>query len=210
MVKEQIQDISSANGQRIDKDGNEMTQREVISDAVRTILKAVGEDPNREGLLDTPSRVARAYEELLEGYSQDIIEIVNGALFDVEYGSDEMIIVEDIPYDSMCEHHMLPFTGKAHVAYIPNEKVIGLSKIPRIVEMYARRLQVQERLTQQILDTVDEVVSPKGVIVMVEGEHQCASLRGIKKKNMNMKTISTSGVFSEDTELKREFLDLTN
>ena len=183
-------------------------QRAIISDAVRTILKAVGEDPNREGLLDTPMRVAKAYEELLEGYSQDIIDLVNGALFDVQYGSNEMILVEDIPYDSLCEHHMLPFSGRAHVAYIPSEKIIGLSKIPRIVEMYARRLQVQERLTNQIMETVDEVLSPEGVIVMLEGTHECAALRGIKKKGMNMRTIATTGVFATDSDLKKEFLQL--
>jgi len=207
MAEEKLIEESSGNRIENSTDSDLMDQRKTISQAVRKILEALGEDPNREGLLDTPMRVARAYEELLEGYSQDLVELVNGALFDVEYESDEMIVVEDIPYDSMCEHHMLPFTGKAHVAYIPDGKIIGLSKIPRIVEMYARRLQVQERLTTQIKNSVEEVLTPKGVIVMVEGEHECAALRGIKKKNMTMRTVSSSGIFSESGDRRREFLD---
>ena len=195
-------------GQELGQDDDIINQREIISEAVRTILKAVGEDPNREGLLDTPLRVAKSYEELLEGYSHEIIDIVNGALFDVDYESEQMIMINDIPYDSLCEHHMLPFSGLAHVAYVPSGKIIGLSKIPRIVDMYARRLQVQERLTNQIVKTVDEVISAKGVIVVLEGTHECAALRGVKKKNMNMKTIATTGVFTTDKELKREFLDM--
>ncbi len=182
-------------------------QREIISEAVRTILKAVGEDPDREGLLSTPLRVAKAYEELLEGYSQEILDIVNGAMFSIE-GQSNTIVVQDIPFDSMCEHHMLPFSGIAHVGYLPTEKVIGLSKIPRIVDMYARRLQIQERLSQQIADTLDEILSAKGTIVVIEGEHECAALRGVRKKNMRMKTIATTGIYQEDPEMKKEFLSM--
>jgi GTP cyclohydrolase I len=182
------------------------TQR--IADAVRVILESVGENPSREGLLDTPMRVAKAMGELLEGYNKDLKDVVNGALFDVQYGQGEMIIVEDIPYDSMCEHHMLPFSGTAHVAYIPSDKIIGLSKIPRIVEMYARRLQVQERLTNQVADAVDHVLDAEGVMVVFDGEHMCAALRGIKKKGMNMRTTAMRGVFQTDPELRREFREL--
>lgn len=180
-----------------------------IAEAVKIILESVGEDPNREGLLDTPVRVARAYNELLAGYNRDLQTVVNGALFDVQYGQGEMIVVEDIPYDSMCEHHMLPFSGTAHVAYIPSNKIIGLSKIPRIVEMYARRLQVQERLTNQVADAIEQVLDAEGVMVVIDGEHMCAALRGIKKKGMNMRTTAMRGLFKSDQELRREFRELT-
>ena len=194
------QDIHLGSNGKNDPESIILDRRKNIIEAVHAILLNVGEDPNREGLLDTPVRVAKAYEELLEGYSQDIVEIVNGALFDVTYGDKEIILVEGIEYSSMCEHHMLPFTGKAHVAYIPSEKIIGLSKIPRIVDMYAKRLQVQERLTNQIADAVDNILKPKGVFVLVEGEHSCASLRGVKKHHANMKTSSIRGTFKNYQE----------
>ena len=162
----------------------------------------------REGLKKTPLRVAKAFEELLDGYSQDIVDLVNDALFEVDYGTGEMVLVQDIPYDSLCEHHMLPFSGVAHVAYIPSNKVIGLSKIPRIVEMYARRLQIQERLCNQVLNTIEEVLSPLGVMVMVEGSHDCAAMRGVKKKNLNMKTLAVSGIFETDLNKKDEFFKM--
>lgn len=183
-------------------------QREIISEAVTKILIALGENPEREGLKKTPLRVAKAFEELLDGYSQDIVDLVNDALFEVDYGTGEMVLVQDIPYDSLCEHHMLPFSGVAHVAYIPSNKVIGLSKIPRIVEMYARRLQIQERLCNQVLNTIDEVLSPLGVMVMVEGSHDCAAMRGVKKKNLNMKTLAVSGIFETDLNKKDEFFKM--
>lgn len=203
----QISKTNGKNGKTTSTSKEVLDKREIIMEAVHTILDTVGEDPNRDGLLDTPKRVAKAYEELLAGYSQNLHEVVNDALFDVEY-EDEMVIVEDIPYDSMCEHHMLPFSGKAHVAYIPSDKVIGLSKIPRIVDMFARRLQVQERMGVQIADAINKVLKPKGVIVMVEGGHSCAAMRGVKKKNVNMKTITTLGEFKHHRELRKEFLDL--
>lgn len=185
-----------------------MDSNQRIAEAVKTILESVGEDPERDGLLETPKRVARALNELLEGYTKDLKEVVNGALFDVQYGQGEMIIVQDIPYDSMCEHHMLPFSGTAHVAYLPSDKIIGLSKIPRIVEMYARRLQVQERLTNQVADAIEQVIGADGVMVVFDGEHMCAALRGIKKKGMNMRTTAMRGVFATDPQLRQEFREL--
>ena len=183
-------------------------QRQIIAESVTKILIAIGENPEREGLKKTPLRVAKAFEELLDGYSRDIVDLVNDALFEVDYGAGEMVLVQDIPYDSLCEHHMLPFSGVAHVAYIPSNKVIGLSKIPRIVEMYARRLQIQERLCNQVLNTIEEVLSPLGVMVMVEGSHDCAAMRGVKKKNLNMKTLAISGIFETDLNKKDEFFKM--
>jgi len=180
----------------------------VIEDAVRLILLNVGEDPERDGLLRTPHRVAKMYDELLEGYRQDPEAIINNAMFDVEYGEGEMIVVANIDYVSMCEHHMLPFVGKAHVAYIPRDKVVGLSKIPRIVDMFARRLQVQERLTNQIADTLDTYLDPLGVMVVVEGQHSCAALRGVKKHGVNMVTTAKRGEFRTNPALVDEFYRL--
>jgi GTP cyclohydrolase IA len=175
---------------------------------MREILIELGEDPNREGLLRTPHRVAKMYAELLEGYTQNLVDIVNGALFEANYGEGEMVVVADIEYNSMCEHHMLPFLGKAHVAYIPRDKVIGLSKIPRIVDMFARRLQIQERLTNEIADAIHGALDPLGVIVMVDGQHNCAALRGVKKHDVNMVTTAQRGQFKEDRELRNEFYRL--
>ncbi len=156
-----------------------MDSKSAIEQAVRLILINVGEDPNRDGLLRTPHRVAKMYGELLAGYHQDVDTILNGAMFEVEYGESEMVLVADIEYSSLCEHHMLPFTGKVHVAYIPRHKVVGLSKIPRIVDMFARRLQVQERLTNEIADALQDALDAVGVMVVIEGQHSCASLRGV-------------------------------
>jgi GTP cyclohydrolase I len=175
-----------------------------IQDAVRQILTAVGEDPAREGLLNTPKRVAGAYTELLSGYRTDPAELVNNAIFDVEY--DDMVIVRDIEYFSLCEHHMLPFMGHAHVAYIPGKKVIGLSKIPRIVDMFSRRLQVQERLTRQIADFVTEVLEPRGVAVVMDGMHMCSMMRGVHKCHSGMTTSAMLGVFREDRGVRAEFM----
>jgi GTP cyclohydrolase I len=176
-----------------------------IEAATRSLLGSVGEDVHREGLIKTPSRVAKMYAELLEGYRQDLATVVNDAMFDVEYGNDEMVVVADIPYNSMCEHHLLPFTGLAHIAYIPRDKVIGLSKIPRIVDMFAKRLQIQERLGNEIADALVEAMAPEGVIVMVEGRHSCASLRGVKKHGANMVTTARRGAFKHDAQLRDEF-----
>ena len=179
-------------------------EKTAIEESVRSILTNVGEDVEREGLQRTPHRVAKMYDEILAGYDMDPVAIVNGALFDVEY--DEMIVVRDIEFFSMCEHHMLPFYGRAHVAYIPSEKIIGLSKIPRIVEMYARRLQVQERMTRQIADLIDEVLQPLGVAVVVEGAHMCSMMRGIKKEHPRMVTSAMIGSFKENAMTRNEFM----
>jgi GTP cyclohydrolase I len=176
-----------------------------IEDSVYQILLNVGEDPDRDGLIRTPHRVAKMYSELLEGYEQDVQTIINGAMFEVEFGEGEMVVVSDIEYSSMCEHHMLPFVGVAHVGYIPGEKVVGLSKIPRIVDMFARRLQVQERLTNEVADAIAGSIDPSGVIVVVEGQHSCASLRGVKKHGVNMTTTAHRGVFKADKDLRDEF-----
>ena len=176
-----------------------------IVDAVTVILESVGENPEREGLQRTPLRVANAYEELLSGYRTDPIDLLNEAIFEVTY--DEMVIVRDIEFYSMCEHHMLPFLGRAHVAYLPNGKVIGLSKLPRIVDMFARRLQVQERMTRQIAELVDELLHPKGVAVVVEGLHLCSVMRGVKKHDARMTTSSMSGAFRTNLSTRQEFLD---
>lgn len=179
-----------------------------IEDAVREILGNIGEDPSRDGLLRTPDRVARMFDELTAGYHVDPQKMINDAIFDVEY--DEMVVVKDIDFQSLCEHHMLPFIGKAHVAYIPKNKVVGLSKIPRIVEMFARRLQVQERMTVQIADFIDEVLQPQGVAVIVEGSHMCMVMRGIKKANATMTTSAMRGIFKSNATTRAEFLDHVN
>lgn len=177
----------------------------VIEHAVHHILEAVGEDPERQGLQRTPGRVAKAYAELTSGYHVDPQALINDAVFDVSY--DEMVLVKDIDFFSLCEHHMLPFLGKAHVAYVPNGKVIGLSKIPRIVEMFSRRLQVQERMTQQIAEFLEETLQPQGVAVVVEGQHMCAAMRGVKKSNARMMTSAMLGSFKENPQTRSEFLD---
>ena len=179
-------------------------QKEAIAQAVRTILENVGEDPDRQGLQGTPDRIARMYDEVLAGYTVDPVVLVNNALFDVEY--DEMIVVKDIEFFSMCEHHMLPFFGRAHVAYTPCKKVIGLSKIPRIVEMFARRLQVQERMTRQIGELVEEILHPYGVGVVIEGSHMCSMMRGVKKEHARMITSTMLGSFKEKDKTRNEFL----
>lgn len=180
-------------------------QKAIIEEAIRAILVNVGENPEREGLLKTPHRVAKMYDEVLGGYHQNLEILVNNALFDVDY--QEMVVVKDIEYFSMCEHHMLPFFGRAHVAYIPRDKVIGLSKIPRIVEMFARRLQVQERMTNQIAEAIEEVLDPLGVAVVVQGSHMCSMMRGVKKEHPEMVTSTYRGLFKDDKDTKRELME---
>jgi GTP cyclohydrolase I len=178
---------------------------EAARKAVFEIIKAVGEDPDREGLRDTPERVSRMYAELLSGYSMDAEKIINGALFNINY--DEMVLVRDIEFYSLCEHHMLPFLGRAHVAYLPKGRVIGLSKIPRIVDMYARRLQVQERMTRQIADLLQQTLEPQGVAVVVEGMHLCSMMRGVKKHDARMTTSAMHGAFRANLATRQEFLE---
>jgi len=178
--------------------------KEVVANAVRHILAAVGEDVERDGLQRTPERVARMYDELLEGYLTDPEELLNNALFDVEY--DQMVVVKDIEFYSMCEHHMIPFFGYAHVGYLPTDKVIGLSKIPRLVEMFARRLQVQERMTHQVAEFLGNLINPRGVGVVIEATHLCAVMRGVKKHHTKMVTSAMVGEFRENVTTRDEFM----
>lgn len=178
---------------------------QAIEETIEQLLLAFGENPSRSGLKRTPERVARMYEELLQGYRIDPIELVNSALFEVNY--DEMVLVRDIEFYSLCEHHMLPFIGRAHVAYMPNGRVLGLSKIPRIVDMFAHRLQVQERMTRQIAEFVDELLNPLGVAVVIEGLHLCATMRGVKKHDARMTTSAMLGQFRKSIATRQEFLD---
>ena len=180
--------------------------QEKVNGLVKTLLAEIGEDPKREGLLSTPKRVAKAFEFLTSGYQQDIADVMNKAIFNEKY--NEMVLVKNIDFYSLCEHHLLPFYGKVHVAYIPNGKIVGLSKIPRIVEVFARRLQVQERMTQQIAETIEQYLQPNGVAVVSEAFHMCMMMRGVEKQNSSATTSAMLGVFQEDARTRMEFLDL--
>src|SRR5262244_1794102 len=177
-----------------------------MQDAIRTLLYELGENPDREGLIDTPKRVEKAYRFLTSGYRANIDQVLNNALFTVDYS--EMVIVKDIDFYSLCEHHLLPFFGKCHVAYIPSDKVIGLSKIPRLVEVFSRRLQVQERLTNQIADTIRDAINPLGVAVVMEATHLCMSMRGVEKQNSFCVTSAMLGIFRDNARTRMEFLEL--
>ena len=177
-----------------------------IEESVRQILLEIGEDPQRQGLKDTPYRVAKMYKEVTTGYQADPRQIINNAIFDVEY--DEMVVVANIEYYSLCEHHMLPFFGVVHVGYIPKGKVVGLSKIPRIVDMFARRLQIQEKMTTQIANLLNETLNPDGVGVVVEGQHMCMMMRGVQKDKAKMITSAMLGSFRDDEKTRNEFLSL--
>lgn len=174
--------------------------------AVRTILRAVGENPNREGLLKTPYRVAKALDFLTKGYDEDPIDVLNGALFTEQH--EEMVLMKDINIYSLCEHHLLPFFGRCHVAYIPEHKIVGISKLVRLVEIYARRLQVQERMTNQIAKTLLDVLEPQGVAVVIEAEHMCMQMRGVQKSGSTMITSAMLGTFRKDPKTRKEFLEL--
>ena len=178
----------------------------MIKDLIKKLINTIGENSNREGLKRTPERVEKSWKFLTKGYNQNIESVINGALFEEKY--DEMVNIKQIEYFSLCEHHLLPFFGKAHVAYIPDGKIIGLSKIPRIVEMYSRRLQVQERMTQQIAETLDDILSPKGVAVVIEGRHMCMQMRGVENKNSYTTTSYMMGIFREDSKTRKEFLEI--
>jgi GTP cyclohydrolase I len=175
---------------------------------IKNFLSELGENPDREGLLKTPERVARMYEYLTKGYRQNIDEVMNGAVFEEKYS--EMVIVKDIDFFSMCEHHLVPFFGKCHIAYIPNGRIVGLSKMPRIVEVFARRLQVQERMTQQIADTLYQHLNPMGVAVVMEAQHLCMIMRGVEKLNSTATTSAMLGAFRNDVKTRSEFLTLIN
>jgi GTP cyclohydrolase IA len=173
---------------------------------VKGMITELGDDPDREGLIKTPHRVAKAYEFFTQGYKKNIKDILNGAVFNEKY--DEMVIVKDIDFYSMCEHHLLPFYGKIHVAYIPDGKIVGLSKIPRIVDVFAQRLQVQERMTQEVADTIEEYLSPRGVGVVAEAYHMCMMMRGVQKQNSITITSAMHGIFKSDARTRNEFMDL--
>jgi len=179
---------------------------DTLESVFQDLLVAIGEDSEREGILKTPRRAAEAWRHLTRGYEEDIRKVINGAVFEEKYS--EMVIVKNIDFFSMCEHHLLPFYGRAHIAYIPNGKIIGLSKLPRIVELFSRRLQVQERLTQQIADTIQEVLEPDGVAVVMEARHLCMIMRGVEKQNSVATTSSMLGVFRESDRTRSEFLSL--
>jgi len=208
---EELQCFDEARARRRGPDATEedlaelRQEREAIEEAVRQLLLHIGEDPSREGLLKTPNRVARMYDELTVGYITDPVKIINSAMFEVDYS--EMVVVKDIEYYSLCEHHLLPFFGSVHVAYIPNGLVVGLSKIPRMVDIFSRRLQVQERMTQQIANCLNQHLHPHGVAVVVEGTHMCSVMRGVRKANAKMVTSAVLGTFKEDAKARVEFME---
>ncbi|MDR2790808.1 MAG: GTP cyclohydrolase I FolE [Campylobacteraceae bacterium] len=186
----------------------EAKKQQEFEQAVKKILKLIGEDINREGLLKTPARVAKAWEFMTEGYKLDPKQVLNDALF--ESSNNEMVLIRNIEFYSMCEHHLLPIIGRAHVAYIPNGKVVGLSKIPRMVDIFARRLQIQEQLTEQIAYAIDDVIKPKGVGVVIEARHMCMEMRGVEKINSTTTTSALRGAFIKNTDTRKEFFSLIN
>ena len=183
-----------------------MVENEKIADLTKLLLREIGEDPNREGLIKTPSRVSKAWGFFSRGYSQDVDAIINNAIFNED--AKDMVVVRDVEFFSLCEHHLIPFFGKAHVAYIPNGKVVGLSKIQRIIDMFSRRLQVQERLTRQIAETMQDVLEPIGVAVIMEGQHMCMQMRGVEKQNSLTTTSSMLGKFRQSDRTRAEFLSI--
>ncbi|PLX74349.1 MAG: GTP cyclohydrolase I FolE [Azoarcus sp.] len=190
-----------------DTDRSLSVSREDAEAAVRTLIRWAGDDPAREGLLDTPSRVVRSYEEFFSGYAQDPAEILSRTFSEVD-GYDEMIVMTDIRFESHCEHHMVPIIGKAHVGYLPDRRVVGISKLARLVEIYAKRLQIQEKMTVQIADTLHAVLQPKGVAVVIEASHQCMTTRGVHKPGVGLVTSRMLGAFRDDASTRREFLSI--
>jgi GTP cyclohydrolase I len=186
---------------------NERPSREAAEEAVRTLIRWAGDDPEREGLLGTPDRVVRAYEEFFSGYAEDPFEVL-GRTFDETGGYDELVVLSDIRLESHCEHHMVPIVGRAHVGYLPDKRVVGISKLARVVELYAKRLQIQEKLTAQIANTIQHVLEPQGVAVVIEAAHQCMTTRGVHKPGVTMTTSRMLGVFRDNPETRREFLSL--
>ena len=202
------QDSDLGGGERLTREVNRLANSELdaIAQAYQNLLEAIGENPQRQGLAKTPFRAARALEFLTQGYRQSVADIVNNAIFDSD--ASEIVLVKDIELYSMCEHHLLPFVGRTHVAYIPNGKVIGLSKIARVVDVFARRLQIQENLTTQIADALMSVLNPEGVAVVIEAKHLCMMMRGVEKQNSTMKTSCLLGCFKESATTRSEFLSL--
>ena len=184
---------------------NKKPSREQAEDAVRTLLKYAGEDPSREGLIDTPKRVVSSYDEFYRGYKEDPLEYLTRTFEEVS-GYDEMVVLRDIPFSSHCEHHMAPIIGRAHVGYLPNNKVVGISKLARVVETYAKRLQVQEKMTAQIADCIQDILEPHGVGVVIQATHECMSTRGVQKHGVSMVTSRMAGAFRKDDKTRREFL----
>ncbi|MEQ8602494.1 MAG: GTP cyclohydrolase I FolE [Marivibrio sp.] len=187
---------------------NARPSREEAEAAVRTLLRWAGDDPNREGLLDTPDRVVRAYEEFFSGYAEDPTALLSRTFEETE-GYDEMVLLRNVSFESHCEHHMVPVIGTAHVAYLPNERVVGISKLARVIEIYAKRLQIQEKMTAQIADAIEDVLKPRGVAVVVSAQHQCMTTRGVKKAGVSMVTSRMLGAFKTDRALRAEFFSLT-
>ena len=181
--------------------------KEEAKEAVKTLIKWAGDDPTREGLLETPNRVAKSYQDFFSGYDEDPREILSKKFREVE-GYDEMIVLKDIRLESHCEHHMVPFIGKAHVGYLPNNKIVGLSKLARVVELFSKRLQIQEKLTAQIANTIDEILKPKGVGVIIEASHLCIATRGVRKETSRMVTSRMLGLFRDNSDTRREFMDI--
>jgi GTP cyclohydrolase I len=190
----------------LEKIKNKPTKEEA-KEAVKTLIKWAGDDPTREGLLETPNRVARSYQDFFSGYDEDPREILSKKFREVE-GYDEMIVLKDIRLESHCEHHMVPFIGKAHVGYLPNNKIVGLSKLARVVELFSKRLQIQEKLTAQIANTIDEILKPKGVGVIIEASHLCIATRGVRKETSRMVTSRMLGLFRDNSDTRREFMDI--
>ncbi|MBT5239014.1 MAG: GTP cyclohydrolase I FolE [Rhodospirillaceae bacterium] len=198
-----MEKVTRDHGER--KGTTDRPTRNEAEEAVRTLIRWAGDDPNREGLLGTPDRVARSYGEFFAGYWQDPESILRTTFEETE-GYDEMVVLRDIDYESHCEHHMVPIIGKAHVAYLPNNRVVGISKLARVVEAYAKRLQIQEKMTVQIAKTINDVLAPKGVAVVIEGNHECMSTRGVHKPDVTMVTSTMLGSFRDDPSTRREFL----
>ena len=190
----------------LEKVKNKPTKEE-DKEAVKTLIKWAGDDPTREGLLETPNRVARSYQDFFSGYDEDPREILSKKFREVE-GYDEMIVLKDIRLESHCEHHMVPFIGKAHVGYLPNNKIVGLSKLARVVELFSKRLQIQEKLTAQIANTIDEILKPKGVGVIIEASHLCIATRGVHKETSRMVTSRMLGLFRDNSDTRREFMNI--
>ena len=198
-IKNASSNIKFQNGTLLD-----VQSKQDIANGISVLLSAIGDAVDGEGTAKTPTRVANMYDDLLSGYTVDTTELLNGAMFEVEY--DEMVVLKDIDFYSLCEHHLLPFYGKVHVGYLPDQQIVGLSKIPRLVEMFARRLQVQERMTQQIAAVMDELIKPIGVGVVVEAQHLCAAMRGVKKPNTVMTTSAVRGLFKRNSTTRDEFM----